>query len=367
MKKIVIVCNTYYQLILAMQIKKTIKEQDYVTVIMSDHSNHVEKVFERVRKLGIFDAVFFVKNKKYMYRQKGLIQSQKRSIGNFKDIVFGVGKLYDFENWDCNCDELIFFNPDIGTHILFSKLYKANPHILVSRYEEGILSYDTVFDLDLKMRFVYKIRKFMKHANLMDCVESFYCVNPELYFNKEKTRKIPAILAGDKDFTQFVAMAFDINKEKLIYKEKFVFFSSVYDFEGANSVGELELIKQIADVVGRDNLLVKVHPRDDKSRFEEAGIKVDQNSSVPWEAIQLNYNFDNHIFLTTTSGSVLSVSAIVENAPKTFFMYDLCKRGINERFEQSIRMFEKIYHEKTNSFLVNVKKVDDLKEIADFI
>lgn len=52
---------------------------------------------------------------------------------------------------------------------------------------------------------------------------------------------------------------------------------------------------QLAEKVGKDNILVKKHPRSTVHIFEEKGIAVDTNSSAPFEAIQLNNDMSDCI------------------------------------------------------------------------
>ena len=77
-----------------------------------------------------------------------------------------------------------------------------------------------------------------------------------------------------------------------------------------------------------DNLLIKVHPRDNTGEFEKSGLNVYPGSDVPWEAIQLNYDFSNHVFLTCTSNSILSVDVMLEKGPEVYFLYNLCNAEI---------------------------------------
>lgn len=75
---------------------------------------------------------------------------------------------------------------------------------------------------------------------------------------------------------------------------------------------------KVANLVGKDNLLIKIHPRDLRTIYSDNGFNVDKNSLIPWEAIQLSSDFSDKVFLTINSGSVLSGSTMSEKPVKTF-------------------------------------------------
>ncbi|HEG1241807.1 TPA: hypothetical protein SCN02_002979, partial [Enterococcus faecium] len=81
--------------------------------------------------------------------------------------------------------------------------------------------------------------------------------------------QIPLVTAGSRTALQLSDI---FNPMIDIYKEKkYIFFTSVYDFEGGEPVGEYELVCKIADLVGKDNLIVKTHPRDVRTIYKDNG------------------------------------------------------------------------------------------------
>ena len=61
-----IICDTYAQLIEAIQMKITLFKDDIVDIRISDHSVGAEMVSDRLQKLNIFNNVYFVKTKKFI-------------------------------------------------------------------------------------------------------------------------------------------------------------------------------------------------------------------------------------------------------------------------------------------------------------
>ncbi len=146
--------------------------------------------------------------------------------------------------------------------------------------------------------------------------------------------------------------------------KKYFFFTSVYDFEGGEPIGEYELVCKIADLVGKENLLVKTHPRDVRTIYEDEGFIVDKNSDIPWEAIQLSKDFSDKVFLTATSGSVLAGSFMSENPPKTFFMHKCCNVSGNYSAQKTIATIEELLcDEALKDSLRTVSYANDVKDI----
>ncbi len=132
-----------------------------------------------------------------------------------------------------------------------------------------------------------KLRKIIGKPVIENSFLNFYCFYPQIYKGYLKPVEVPMIQLNS-EICVALRKVFELDDKKLSYKYKYIFFTSVYDFEGGKPVGEYELVCKIADIVGKDNLLIKTHPRDTRTLYVDNGFNVDENSSVPWEAIQLS-------------------------------------------------------------------------------
>lgn len=271
-----------------------------------------------IKALGIFNNVFFKKTK-YIVQKKN---SAAKRINEVMNMTFGLKNFKDI----CNIryDKMLFYNIDEVTYILYSMMSKNNPDLICERFEEGILSYNNSFPSSDKMKIARLLRKLLHKRNLLEQILHFYCFTPAVYEGKLGTLIIPPIESiNDSSVTQFLSL-FAVNNVSSCYKQKYIYFSSVYDFEGGEPIGELDLVKKIAEKVKNENLIVKVHPRDNPQRFIECGLNVDLNSQIPWEVVQFKQDFSQHIFLTVNSGSVLGVNMIISDMPRTYFLFPLC-------------------------------------------
>lgn len=363
MKKILFICNTYYQLIVAMQIKSTLLKTDQVTVYLSDHSRNAKKIVDNLNKENFFWNVQFIETKNIDYC-KGKI------FKGIKDLFKAVtGNIKIFKNLSDNniYDEIFYFNISITLITLFNYFYKKNANIVCSRYEEGILSYNIqenkIKDLSMRVKCIYFLNKILGKKYIFKSSNKFYCFNPEIYTGVLETIKIPFIELNNSKIKGLLNNIFEVNEMILDYKQKYIYFEGVGDFDNKNQIGELKLVKDLANLIGKENLLIKKHPRDSTNVYENEGLIVDKSSSIPWEIIQLNYNFSEHIFLTAISGSVLSINLILDKKqrPVVYFLYPLCNISKNKKIKLITNQLETLL---LNNQLNNIYLEKDLNNIT---
>lgn len=349
--RIMIFCNTYYQLIFAIQMRLTIMKNDEVDIIISDRSKGAQLITERLQNEKVFDNCYYVEIK---------------SFGKVYSVTDGITGKCCFGFLRCKYDQLCIHNIDITSYALFSRLNKYNSRIIVNRFEEGILSYDRkgMDSIDKKKRLVRIVRKCLGRPLLEDVIDKFYCYYPYIYNGNLSTIEVPKIQSRDT-IIPILRRIFNLTELDYIeYKRRYIFFTSVYDFEGDNEIGEFSLLLKLADLVGRENLIVKVHPRDTRTIYEENGLKVDKNSAAPWEAIQLCGDFKKNVFLTTASSSVLSGSLMLQYSIPTFFLYKLCNIEKNGIAQKAIFDIEKtLSNEKMKKTFSNIITAEQLEEV----
>lgn len=357
MKKRIIICNTYYQLIVAMQLNKTLWEDDDVDIVISDQSKGSDKVYKILSELGVFNKVHWKANSAICR----VGTSFYKTIEKMRYITFGLKDPYIT---DCHYDELVFYNADVYTYGIYDKLKRNNPNLVCSRYEEGILSYeDSEFLTKSRLNFSNKMRKLICKPILDEDTKSFYCFYPEFYKGNLRAIAVPKI-TNYRIIGEQLKKIFDVDAEKLKIKEKYIFFTSVYDFEGGEPIGETELVQKIADIVGKENLIVKTHPRDVRNAFKQSGISVYEHSEIPWEAIQLNNDFSSKILLTVNSGSVIGANMMIEDKAPAFFLYKCCNYIVNPAAVGTSQMIDRFISELKD---VNVRSIESIEEFKTII
>ena len=337
-QRILFICNTYMQLITAIQLKLSIFEDVQADLIISDHSVNAHSIGERLQTCRIFSRIHNINSKEIMYDQGKLAD-----LKDVMNVTFCLGNKFKSLLWqDTAYDAIFYYNLEPLLVCAYDESSKNGVKPRCVCYEEGILSYASIihgYNTCPRMKVIHYLRGLLRKENISDLTKDFYIYYPELFpSDRGVCHKIPYLSREDHVFIKTVNTIFDYHPEEEHYLQKYLFFASSADIDG-NPVGETELVMRVSDMVGKENLLVKMHPRDGRHVYEEQGISVSRNSAVPWEVIQLNHHFDDHVFLSVSSGSVLNTSAMLDDHIPTFFLYPLVKgkNTIVDRYcEQSV-------------------------------
>ena len=339
-------CNTNYQLIVAMQISISLKKNS--SIIVTNSIKNCEEIISNLKKTKLFEHVTYLD-----------VKTKNNSLELVRRCVFGyVPK----EIKDCVFDEFVGFNFDIPSHMVFAFFYGKNRNIDVNKMEEGLMSLNTPEASCRVIEVSRQIRRFLHKRNLRGSISGVYCFSPNVNKSGIPSIQIPLINKNSK-IKEYLNTVFCKNRT-FEYKEKYIFLSCIYDIEGGEAIGEFELAKAIADKVGKNNLLVKVHPRDDKEKYISSGLKVDENSSIPFEVIQINSDFSSKILITTLSGSVLNFNSVLEEVPIAYYGYKLCTLERNTLASHYKGIIEQ-YINDTDLGLRNIKILESIEELRN--
>ena len=355
-KRIICLCTTYFQMITAIQMRRTLFSEDEFSVVMTDGSNGSQQVSERLRETGIFDEVFFVTRARGALAEfKSARQKAERFLNYFVkgSYVSYLTKPYDL---------FLAYNFNWYAFMMFNALQQDNRDIKVAKFEEGILSYfvdDHRFEYDYFLK-IKKIKRLLRQPVMFDKLHTFYCFYPEFYDGKLSTAKIPPLEHDDAWMRDTLCFLFDVDAEKLVYDRKFLYFASMLDSEVVKGEsGEFEILKSIVDVVGKDNIMVKLHPRENApERYRDLGVAIDTNSDVPFEVIQLVKEFSDKVFITCLSSSTIKLATILPRRSKTYLTYGMLPEKVKEM--DRIVTFVEMYDKTTD-------KIQEVTGTKDFI
>lgn len=335
---ILYICTTYYQLILAIHMKYTVKKDCLIDVILTDNSIDAEKIVKNLNKNKIFNNSFYAAARHLDVPVRSIVQFASDTI----KASVGVNKEFKQKLKETVYDEMIIYNQNMFAYMVYAYIIRYNFRVIVSRYEEGITSYNLKYTMEKSIRrqALILIRKILGKKVLDNAIEKFYCMYPKLYHGVLQTELIPEF-KRDKRFIADINKTFGISAIPTI-KEKYIFFVATHDYKSSKLIGEKDLMLNLAALLGNDNLIVKSHPRINLSNINKNGIKVLKCSSIPWEAILLNDSYSDHVFITTISGSLLSVNLMQEKGAETYFLYPLLDIACNDRAMGMVNAFEEI-------------------------
>ena len=316
--RIVFLCCTYYQLIVSIQIRKTIYPDAEAYLLLSDDSKNHDLIAGKLAGTHLFSDVLTVPKRKKLDAGRSL----KDKAVHLYYALYGCPEIKKIA--EKKIDLFLFFNDDTYTFWLYAGLSRVNPGVRNIRFEEGFISY-YIPPQKTDTSYIYvtqKLRKMLGKPTFFGSAKEFLCFFPSLYKGELLPVQIPRISLDDKAFMDQLVQVFDVKKEELDYR-KYIYFTSTMHFEiaGASKEGELNILQSLAYLVGRENITVKTHPRDKTGIYN--AYHNDTNSGAPFEVIQLIHGFEDNVFIATLSGAVLTVSSIVDNPPPVIFTYKM--------------------------------------------
>ncbi len=330
---ILMLCNTSYQLLVTMWIKYKYLVNDKVDVIISDHFKDSYKLVSSVEETKLFRNVYYaetldVKNNKVRFSKW---ENAYHMIfpKRYADTIVRTASKYDG-----------FFtaNFDSFSQIMNNALFHENRNIKLYIYEEGLSTYSSFERYYNENQMYYGVSNniigkilnhfFYRPHTLFGNVESFYMFNPELmqwdpgcsFFQMEK------ISSCDENFRILVNKAFDYREELNEFDTEYIFFEESFLAEGTE-INDLELVGQIADLVGKDNITIKIHPRNPVNRFEKMGYKTNKYTYIPWEVLLMNMeDLSSKKFITVASACILNPLLTFNRSVHAYSLYNCINR-----------------------------------------
>lgn len=370
MNKSLYVCNTVYQILVAMWIKKTLNTNSNADIIISNHMNGGKEICDRMRKLKLFDNCYFCETKEYSYG--GILRDLSDDETSL--LIHRHPEQYIKRVFPCECKYNCLFisNVDKFAQILFDACSRRVRRCKLYLFEDGISTYTKAFEecyqltRMLKTDFIHQIvYKYIYNKRcIFGNVSGCYLFNPQFFdwsvdFPLIEMKKIDI---NDKDYVKNCNIVFDYhNQDK--YDTKYIFMEESFFADGV-PINDCEIVEEIARRVGKENIMVKIHPRNPINRFKELGFKTNSNMSVPWELIIMNdQQVCDSTFITIASSSVLNPILIFGRRIKVYSIYSL----INEKSKKQSYLSTSLWDYVKKIFLQyhdDIHIVDCVDEIS---
>lgn len=314
MKRVLFYADTYYQSMICVNLAKSSYSNCDNYLILSDMSVGMDVLSQRLGAEDIFTNVIFAS----IYRQK------KNTVDSFKNIIFSNKYLktilgdYDFTY---EFDSFLFCKFSLTTIAIIERLKRRNNDCSILRFEEGYSDYIFGTEFHNKTIKLFNIKNLYK-------IDFNYVVNETLYFNPSfvDTKKITWKVGSLPTINRHSEM--DLYKRiylKNIDLKEFdvsvIFFEESF-FQDGKEMNDLEIVLRIAEIVGKDNLLVKLHPRTRINRFEKYGIRTNKTTGIPWECIQYCTRYDDQLLISICSGSLLYPGVLYGDFRNTALLYN---------------------------------------------
>lgn len=275
------VCDSFYQIIVASCIQKQFMEES--VIILTDHIPEMYEVYLRMRvHSSLFRSVFYIKTK--AYNQSKFTDAEiDQDITNFLK-----------ENKLTRCKNLRIGTLERYMRRLFKvlKVDFGQENICGGIIEDGFATYSFYGDVINE----YKYKDDLKEIYIYDSL--LLAWKPD-----SKIIEIKRCFFKEAKFVEELNNIFGYYDLEDEYREKYIVLASGYE-EIAQLNNLKEILMDLEKIVGKNNILIKMHPRVKNNIYSEYGYKTNKNISVPWEIIALNQDLSEKVVISTYSGSL---------------------------------------------------------------
>ena len=345
----VILVNSLFNLMTAIQLRRKILTDSPVDIVLSTHAKGLREIYQSRKLESIFDKVFFADYcglDSHIERIKGVINPN-----------YIIHKLtgYNFIPYT----DIYFWNP---THFLHFYLFEAekrglNVNLHVYGDAMGGFFMDVPLDRGIFGRNSLNklIYKYYNYAPLDRVNYDYYEYEPQ-YITFETHREIKKIpgFAGDLEIINIFNSIFDFDEEEI--QEPVIILDFNQDDHFRNSTRGLDFIKHITQVIDQD-ITLKPHPRQNLEVYKKMDVKLCK-LRCPWELYCLNYSIDRKLIISFSSSSSLTPYILCNSVYRLIFI-DL-ENDLSDYFDGK---WEKIINKlkatgRRISYIRNVEEFD---------
>ncbi|MFR5876148.1 MAG: polysialyltransferase family glycosyltransferase [Eubacterium sp.] len=303
-----ILCNSVFQVLVALWFKYNMLSDENTDIIISDHMNSYEMIAGNISKTKLFRNVYTVKSKKFVFGG----HDYSSQLEKFFSRTFPKKELYKLIKIKNKYDCFYFSNFDEFSELIYDVLKRRNNKMKVNIYTDGTSTQSKLFegyynDTDVPKTKKYRIFALISGKKyLYGNVNQFLVFEPDLmeWDPKCEVSKIDPI-CKDKEFLNIVNQVFGYDNIEDEYSEKYIFFEESF-YADSGYMEDIVLIEKLAEIVGKENLLIKIHPRNPKNRFKELGYKTNKDTHIPWEVIAMNIDLSGKKLIAIASSSILN-------------------------------------------------------------
>ena len=309
--KILFATDSVFQLMIAVNLRLTVFKNDEADIIIYNSTLNADVFAKRLSETSCFSKVFFAVTP-LTYCGKKYSQSQIFT----KYLVYLKSLIAPMNTVKCICNDFegdydMFLFNGVGAlpECIFNAIKKKRESVKCYRFEDSYLSYTQEYG-STKSRYRVLLEdasSILGRQKLEKNIDGYYFSEPSLvnYDFDYPIIRAPKFSRGNKELIDTLNYVFSIETILDSYDEKYIYFECGDAFFFNNN-DDLRYVNKLIELVGKDNILIKRHPRIKENRFANMGVHIATGSSVPWELIQLNIPMKDKVFITTKSAAAIT-------------------------------------------------------------
>lgn len=339
-QRIVYLCPTLLHLMNCIVTQMTINKGIPADIVFEDVTDF-SGIRERLMRHDVFEHCYEFPYLVGMEKYRALeTKAQRNLVDHQPSRAF---ELPDFkEKYTDLCTNIDSFAPKFFYYGLLEKGMRPKVHFV----SEGTGSYALDF---ANTRGDGMDHKYYKERSYMNNLGNLYVYRPDLYTGGSKKLnlvEIPAYSTLTQDIYDVVEDVF--GKAEPI-NEKLIFFEGC--FWGDNFLlDEVGILLDIAKQIGKENIIIKRHPRNTVDRFSPLGFKVMPNQTIPWEVMIKDIDLSQKILVSVASFTCYSAFEMYGRTSNGILLKDVMLGRVNFLENPGYRRFfqkaEKVFNEE---------------------
>ena len=369
-KRILFRACTVYQLINAINVRVQMLEKDTYADIILSASTDFSVFGENMKKVAIFDNIIYSDDTTHTNRTlRALNSDEKKTIFDYPEKYFELihvnGEQMEFSDFfrEKYTDFYISVDDEYSMLIYYYML-QCGIHMNIHIFDESKATY--VLDIPKRYGAVgFPHDKFGDNQYIKN-IKEIILYEPELNLAPEfgpKITKLPKIDVKNLEICNIYKTIFGYND---VPEEQFIYFEGPF-FWDEFVMNDLDVLEEFANIVGKENIIVKMHPRDKIDRYTCRGYKVMENSIIPWEITTMLCDLSQKVLVTITSNAVMTGDFVFNKRNKIIQLDKMLSIGQQAEALKRFDMFDKKFMEYFNGIEQHYYRPESLDEVKEII
>jgi len=315
MKKSLYIANTPFQIITSILIQESFPEYE-ADIIVTNLMRNADVVISKLKNIGTFDNVLLYS----VPQSKNDMAIELIKQDTIKHILPDTTHNRILVCMSC-------LTIDIN-HICYDILLRRNKNLQICGYDEGYSSYsESFFHPENKLSGIHKginaLSRVLFHRKFLQKFDYLFVYMPEMIKGKVDCQVIDISCNGDvldNSRRKKIFEAFGYVSEENIISDKYIFFEECFS-EDLKKNDDIAIVEKIGQIVGKENILIKRHPRNKENRFQKIGYNTILNQEIPWEIYELDEKQPQHTLITFSSGAAINFRFLTSRKEKTVLLY----------------------------------------------
>lgn len=358
-KRIVYLCPTLIHLMNCIIMQLTINKGIKADLVVEDVTDFSD-ICKRLMKYPVFENCYTFPYKANIAKYRALKGIRRRwaalhpsTIFPFPDFAYKYSELY------VNIDS---YPPKFFYYGLLNKHMSPKIHFV----SEGTGSYSLDFsntENDGILHFLAGRKAFLEN------IGNLYVYKPELYTGNSKLVHLEQIPSYSSLSDEIHDLISDVFGQAEPIHEKVIFFEGM--FWGDNFLtDEMELFLTIADRVGKDNIIVKRHPRNEIDRFTPLGYRVMKQQTIPWEVMIKDIDLSKKVLVSVASFTSFSAMELYDRLNYSILLKDIMRGRVafleNKGYKRFFQKAETIFN-ANSVYSWSPKSLNELHIVLDIL